>query len=297
MIRANGYQQGNPFKRANPFISSDGGLTLTGGGAGENHKGMEILGTPRKNGFTFEELETCEKIYKAAGYECELIHLHEALPAPLQEEADKAWILVVRNGVSMLTDADKLYSQVLALKWDRRAKMRGRVVNKHARWNLVFMTGKKQLPDYEAGKGTIYDIDGISHLAAVRDGMPTLVGDKAKGFIYEGNWYYDVSKCGIGFHGDTERKCVVALRLGASMPLVYEWYRRSKTVGGRIELSLDHGDLYVMSEKATGFDWLKQKPLTLRHAAGCKKYTTPKVPATKRKKPVAGGSEQKKICV
>lgn len=293
MIRTNGgYETG----REKIISFPRGGLTLTAGGAGENHKGMEVLGTPREKGFSFEELENCQKICKAAGYKSELIHLHEALPAPLQDEAEKAWLLVVRNGASLLADADKLYEEVLAEEWDKKAWMRGRVVNKRARWNTIFVTGKSQLPDYEKRQGTIHDIDTLPRLAAVRDRMPTLVGKKADGFIYEGNWYYDVSKCGIGFHGDTERKCVAAIRLGASMPLVYEWYRWSKTVGGRIELSLNHGDLYVMSEKATGFDWLKKKTLTLRHAAGCVKFTTPKVPAKKRKKPVMGGSEQKKIC-
>jgi len=37
----------------------------------------------------------------------------------------------------------------------------------------------------------------------------------------EGNYYYDVNKCGIGFHGDAERKKVVAVRLctGKCYPL------------------------------------------------------------------------------
>lgn len=32
--------------------------------------------------------------------------------------------------------------------------------------------------------------------------------------------------------------------------------------------------MYMMSEKAVGTDWLKKIIFTLRHAAGCKKYTT-----------------------
>ena len=30
----------------------------------------------------------------------------------------------------------------------------------------------------------------------------------------EGNYYFDTTKCGIGFHGDTERRKVVAVRTG-----------------------------------------------------------------------------------
>lgn len=32
----------------------------------------------------------------------------------------------------------------------------------------------------------------------------------------EGNKYYDVNKCGIGFHGDTERKKVTVATFGES---------------------------------------------------------------------------------
>ena len=37
---------------------------------------------------------------------------------------------------------------------------------------------------------------------------------------------------------------------------------------------LNHGDFYVMSEKTVGFDWKRKSILTLRHAAGAKKYLT-----------------------
>lgn len=81
------------------------------------------------------------------------------------------------------------------------------------------------------------------------------------------------SCCGIGYHGDTERKRVVAIRLGVSIPLVFGWWHRHQPVGEKHVLSLHHGDMYVMSEKATGFDWKRSSVHTLRHAAGCEKYT------------------------
>lgn len=74
--------------------------------------------------------------------------------------------------------------------------------------------------------------------------------------------------------GDAERMKVVAFRLGASMNLHYQWFLRSKPVGGRVIRILNHGDAYVMSEIATGNNWKKKKILTLRHAAGADKFTT-----------------------
>jgi hypothetical protein len=89
----------------------------------------------------------------------------------------------------------------------------------------------------------------------------------------EANYYYDISKCGIGFHGDGERKKVFAMRMGAPMPIYFQWFQRSAPVGNRMQFDLFDGDMYIMSEKAVGFDWLKKIVPTLRHATGCDKYT------------------------
>ena len=80
--------------------------------------------------------------------------------------------------------------------------------------------------------------------------------------------YYDISKCGIGFHGDSERKKVIAGSLGASRPIHWQWYFNSKPIGKRIKFMLNDGDMYIMSEKTSGWDWKKRSILTLRHAAG-----------------------------
>ena len=62
--------------------------------------------------------------------------------------------------------------------------------------------------------------------------------------------------------------------MGATTPLHYQWFHQGSPVGNRIKLRLHHGDFYVMSEKASGWDWKRRKVPTLRHAAGCKKYLT-----------------------
>jgi hypothetical protein len=65
---------------------------------------------------------------------------------------------------------------------------------------------------------------------------------------------------------------VIGVRVGASIPLHYQWFHEGKAVGDRVKLMLNHGDMYFMSEKATGFDWKRKKPYTLRHAAGAAKF-------------------------
>ena len=56
----------------------------------------------------------------------------------------------------------------------------------------------------------------------------------------EGNYYYDVNKCGIGFHGDAERKRVIAIRLcsGKCYPLHYQWFLKGDRIGKRAIVEL-----------------------------------------------------------
>jgi hypothetical protein len=247
--------------------------TLTFGDQGENHVGMQKIGEFATEGFKCEELLQAQRMFEARGYKCEYIVLNDVLDVPSSIET--ASVLIIRNGVSyFLKDgADGLYAEQRGLTPDTKAFMYGRVVNKHARHNLCF-SETAQEPNYAAGLGRIVAYSEVPLLQRLKLGLPNVLGDKAKQLIVEGNYYYDLRKCGIGFHGDAERRKVVAVRLGATMPFHYQWFLRRKPVGPRIKLSFNHGDMYVMSEKAVGTDWRKSSILTLRHAAGCEKFLT-----------------------
>lgn len=67
----------------------------------------------------------------------------------------------------------------------------------------------------------------------------------------------------------------MAIRLcnGKCYPIEYQWFHKGKPVGKRAIIELEDGDLYVMSEKASGFDWKRQNVPTLRHATGVAKFT------------------------
>jgi len=43
-----------------------------------------------------------------------------------------------------------------------------------------------------------------------------------------------------------------------------------------MDVQINHGDIYIMSEKATGFDWKSRNKTRLVHAAGHIKYLTHK---------------------
>jgi len=246
-------------------------ITLTFGDQAENNTGMEQIGQLSKEGFSLKDLQDAQKKIPSK-YTTELIHLNPHLPKSYQ--ADDAYILIVRKGIEALlktVDATALFNEQAALPVDKKAFMRGRVVNKIARHNLCF-ADYDQDPDYTNKKGTIIKFTKMKYTNELREAFPSILGSKAKKLMGEGNYYYDATQCGVGFHGDAERRKVIGIRLGVSMPLEYQWFYQGKSVGTRQKLTLNHGDFYVMSEKAVGTDWKRRVIPTLRHAAGCAKY-------------------------
>lgn len=257
----------SPF---NQSLKSNKTITITYGECAENHVGMQKLGHKAERGLTVRQLSTLEAFFKNKGCVTELTML---TPSHLKEDgAEDAAILIVRGGVHALdVNPDNMYLEQANLPQDTKAKMKGRVVNKHARYNLCFGNNNQE-PDYENGKGRIISFAEVPLTGTLKDRLTAIVGT-IPDLKAEGNYYYDGNQCGIGYHGDAERKIVIAVRLGSDMPLHYWWYRNSQRIGDRINLMVRHGDIYFMSEKATGHDWLKRSIYTLRHAAGCSKYT------------------------
>jgi hypothetical protein len=129
------------------------------------------------------------------------------------------------------------------------------------------MPGFSQEAEIEKKKGRIYDIFKLPHLKQLYDLICELIPDFP--FVIEGNYYHDVTKCGIPAHGDRERPTgVVGVRLGASLPFALQAYHEKRHVGTRLTKRIYGGDIYFMTPKAAGYDCLKSKIVTWKHAAG-----------------------------
>ena len=230
----------------------------------ENHAGMQTIGTKRARGFSDDLLKT-----KHAKHGGVLHHLGHG--------DGYASVWVIPNGVNKLMGAggaDKLYAESLGMPFDTRYydPKKRKVFNKHGRQNNCY-ADVAQEPDIDKGKGTVVAFDSAPKLQALREKLPTLLGDEAEGLYAETNLYTDTRKLkvGIGFHGDTERRLVVGVRLGqASLPLRFQWYHEKVAASEEHVIPLYHGDLYVMSDKATGHDWRRSTIPTLRHGVGRK---------------------------
>ena len=241
-------------------------ICLTFGEQSENHVGMKINGGGLANsGFSVNEIE---KIKKNLKVESEFYRLDEMVE---EEGLEPAAILIIRNGLQKLIreNPEKMMEEQLSFEWDKKYwdNRRGKVLNKHARYNVCF--GEESVDaNFEQKQGTIIGFDRVPILKNLKESLGGFFGDKAKELEVEGNLYYNVNKCGIGFHGDSERKRVIACSLGATRPIHWQWYHQSKPIGRRLKFEIGSGDIYIMSEKASGFDWKRRSQKTLRHAAG-----------------------------
>tara|TARA_B100001175_G_scaffold301367_1_gene294408 strand:- start:128 stop:1000 length:873 start_codon:yes stop_codon:yes gene_type:complete len=211
-------------------------------------------------------------------------------------DEDQARVLILRDWAK---GADKeIYKEIGPIRWDaeyldpnkyrteivdgKEVKVRGKRMNKRARTNLCFVPDREQEPAVFEGKGTIYDLKKMKAMnecvERLREEIATgliEIGSKTKVIInvVEGNRYYDLKKTGIGFHGDTERVVVICLSIGGfNYPMRWQWFKDGMPVGKPIDIFLNSGDVYIMSEKAVGADWKLKSKYTLRHAAGAEKY-------------------------
>lgn len=249
-------------------------ITITLSNAIENHIGMEQIGERADHGYSYEELKLIKERLELVDIEVEIHELHNNLDM----QVEPAYVLVAKNIINKMlegsTDID-VYNELVRedIEWDTKYYdvRRKKVLNKNARHNIC-IDEVGQEPNYEEKKGTIIAWQSLQLLNEIRLNIEGLTGDH--NLKAEGNLYLDGKKNGIGFHGDTERRKVIAIRLGkkVSLPIHYQWFHKSKPIGERIIIPLNAGDMYIMSEKAVGTDWKSRNKLTLRHATGAPKY-------------------------
>lgn len=104
-------------------------------------------------GFQVADLSAIYKTLTGKGLTCQLHHLNQT------KEHPEAALLVVKNFVDFLLkekgeNKESMFLEQAALNVDKKAYMYGRVVDKHARWNLCFDDVARD-PDYKQGKGRI----------------------------------------------------------------------------------------------------------------------------------------------
>jgi len=253
------------------FFSFKARIAITFGERAESRAGGPMVGDRiAEQGFSVEELQSI-----AEKFDGSITLLHNLLPSN-HRAGNEAAVLLIRHGVEKLGfSPDQLMQEQNAVDYDKKeySSRFKSTRNSLARHNIVF--GPRRIPhsvDYQ--QNTVVGWSEVPLLAALRDSLSSAFGNKAHQLNAEGNNYYDANSCGIGYHGDSERKIVVCCCLGASSTLRYYWRapHSSSPISSAASISVRHGDIYIMSEKATGYDWRRTSQYRLVHAAGASKY-------------------------
>jgi len=256
------------------------------------HIGGKEYGNGRRDvGFTVQELMEISDNINRNNSMCsaKVISISAVLPDHLQTDETNAAVLVIRNGAGLIQcdqdkdnnysfSADKLLAEQQTIEYDNKYfdTRRQKTLNKRARYNIVFSADNaddiKHSDDYR--QCSVKSFMTMPYLSKFRDNLPKAFGEeKASNLEAEGNNYYE-DKSGIGFHGDSERKTVICLSLGKPSVLRYQWRlpNSSEHTFTPVDINIGHGDVYLMSEKATGYDWRMRSKVRVVHAAGATKY-------------------------
>lgn len=279
----------------------------------ESHAGTVIHGTKAREGYTSDDLNAAKDIAAEAGYEAEIVNLHEACDTSVRS----AYVLVVRGACRLLADdvdladVQREYRSVIWPNLDRHLVSYGKVLTKHARGNAEL--GPEDIAsnyaDFSPGErvagrpvsGRVIAFSRVPLHAALARGWERILGPKGANLRAELNHYgpshpsggvedknpsHTFARTGIGFHGDSERPDVACLCIGnETKELHFQAFKGSEPVGERCVLTLHPGDAYVMCETACGFRWKTElrsaRIVHYRHAAGAPGSTkwTPTVDA------------------
>jgi hypothetical protein len=176
--------------------------TVTYGNRGENHIGNQVIGDDIPRGLGIDDFHSAAKELNSKGVETRIVNLAEEAGIGNVQDVPAAFVMVIKNGVNVLTEGkfDTFKHEVASKDMDDKALMYGQVRNKHARHNCLFGP-TAQSPNYEIGNGTVYAFTDNPTVNEFKRSTTALFHMKDVLAVAEVNHYFDISKCGIGWHG------------------------------------------------------------------------------------------------
>ena len=156
--------------------------TITFGDVAENHAGMQKIGALHERGFTLDELTALQGKLDAQGLATQIHSLSDVVRTAVPElTVEDAHVLVIRKGVQYILhgnrsgDTSRVMQENRDLQQDTKALMRGRVVNKRARYNLCFAEFDQE-PDSEVGKGRVVSYERVPLVSMIRNTISAWCG-------------------------------------------------------------------------------------------------------------------------
>jgi len=279
----------------------------------------EEFGKATAPGLPVAVLEKMAEVAKADGKTVRLYDLADMVQGThLEGATTPAKFLVIRDGLSWLGTSQGFFEGLTGFEILKRLEaeldgahrnvreLMGKGPNRKVRTLRCrhHMAFAKEYQEGNVGEGRMR-VNGFPHhpaLQTLRDAFVqflTQCGDphiQEREVLMEVNHYYDVRKAFIGYHGDGERGLVTGFRLGrAAFRFPFHFQCRQKAPkemnaerklaawGKPMTVYVNRGDVYFMSHKATGSDWMKAMSAGdsfFVHAAG--RYEHPQIKQTRK---------------
>jgi len=234
-------------------------------------------GTKSKSGFSADQLREINRNHP------DTTRLHELTPhCTTDTVARDAAVLVIKLPPAL---ADAARDEVEAMPFATKTIGRGgKVCDAHTR-HLCYVGPRPQEAEPATGRQPVRTWEQLPASTAVRDHLHAILGDYdcIVGCALK---YPDIRSCGIGFHGDSERRKSLVVRLGANSskhPLWFRWMLRFDPVSPPVPVHLDHGDVAIACQVAVGTDWKCSSIPTIRHATGFVKHESPPLERERKK--------------
>ena len=248
-------------------------ITITFSDVSEHSVGMHRVSKQAKTGFSVAELKEFRKYFESHGCQCEMIDLKESLQyAHVLVDTENAAVLVVRGGVKAFgANPDTIMRDLMKTEWDTKRFFNGKQVTKLARHSLYFGDYSCE-PDLTVKKNRVVAFNKVEGLYKIQQVLNKMFSYRDVEFTAEGDRFYDIEKCGVAPCGDLNKRMVVGVHLGVMTRLAFAWHYQGVRYSKPVVLELHHGDVYVMSSKAVGWDSKRVAIATLKHASGAQNF-------------------------
>lgn len=235
-------------------------------------------GTMAEEGFSAERLRKICASLNAQGICARIVDLRadavaKGAPASTLERMDEAVVLVIRDGANALTNDPQMANKMLAehqgLEYDTKTLMYNKVCDAISRRNLYFAEEARP-SDIANGQNTVVAWPTVPANVQCLCALTELLGTTDVTTAVA-NYYPNPRKCGIGWHGDAERRQTIMVRLGSgsnTRPIHFMWCEKAKKIASPVTIPLQHGDVMVPCAKAVGTDYKRSSVPTVRHATG-----------------------------
>lgn len=240
-----------------------------------NHgTGMQQFGTLCDSGFTNEHLLWMHSNINSD--KSQIYNVTSILPKTLYEMPD-SYILVLKGFFNdqanhfwqtLLTSESSDGNSLTGVNWDVNRINKGKLVFNKLGYKLLFydLGSSWKFPfSSQDNRGTIYNLKKIPTLDVFQEMLQQQVGFLP---VVDGTYFYDLNECFIPLHQVKDRKKIVGLGIGATMPLQFRWFHGSKSCSETMSIPIENGDLYIISEGAAGIRKEKQTKLYLKYGIG-----------------------------